>query len=238
MNLCLRPVVGMVCGPKSFGPVVSKRTNYFKFERVYTPPLEAPKESPYIVGPYLKPKYLKPKYLTGPIMSRHDDHLNYFIYKPREVLTEESRTVKLLLLDDVEGLGVAGQVVDAPYRLGASRLIAMRKAEYATDFALKIHKFGPRTIESASSALSPRTARLLRNNIFSLPCSSDTTIKPWHISLSLRLAGCNCPIEAIEESSITNLPANEDGTFMVQCTIRINNHERCDVRFKFNPIIN
>lgn len=197
--------------------------SYFKFKRVYTPPLPQPKESPYIVGPYLKPDYLPTEYLTEPITPRRDDHLNYFIYEPTEVTIEENRTVKLLLIDDVEGLGVKGQVVDAPYRYGASRLVALKKAEYATKFAFDWYKFGPRTSQSASSALSPRTARLLGTQVFKLPVSKDVVTKPWHICYALRQAGCICSIHAIESI--------EESYPQVKCIIVINNHERVEVEF-------
>lgn len=228
MSLQIRSIVGCLTKPKNIGWKSSKRSVYYKFERVYTPPLPAPKESPYIVGPYLKPDYVPQKYYTEPIRSRFDDHLNYFIYKPTEIVTDESRTVKLLLIKDVEGLGVAGQIVDAPYRLGASRLVAMRQAEYATELTLKKYTFGPKSYESASSALSPRTARLLRSQIFKLPISQNVVVKSWHISLALRLSGCICPVETIDESSIC------DKDDHIECIIRINNHEKINVKFKFN----
>lgn len=197
--------------------------SYLKFKRVYTPPLPQPKESPYIVGPYLKPDYLPTEYLTEPIKSRHDDHLNYFIYEPTEVTVDEDRTVKLLLIDDVEGLGIKGQVVEAPYRYGASRLIALKKAEYATPFAFEWYKFGPRTSESASSALSPRTARLLKSQVFRLPISKEVITEPWHICFALRQAGCICPSQAIESIS--------ESYPRVKCVVIINDHERVEVEF-------
>lgn len=188
-------------------------------------------ESPYIVGPYLKPSYLPTTYMTDEIRSRHDNDLNYFIYKPTLLENNDSRTVKLLLIDDVEGLGVSGQVVDVPYRLGASKLIAMKKAEYANDFSLSWYKFGPRTLMSASSALSPRTARLLRSQVFDLPIFRETQAEAWHIALALRLAGCQCPMDAIEADSMTNYDG-DDGEAYVRCTIKINNHEKVETRFK------
>lgn len=206
------------------------RSYYWKFERVFTPPLLEPPESPYIVGPYLKPKYLEPKYITDAIKHHHIDDFDYCIYRPTKIEPDESRTVKLLLIADVEGLGVAGQVVDAPYRFGASRLVAMKKAEYATEFASNWYKFGPRTETSASSALSPRTARLLKTTIFKLPIASDVTVEPWHLSLALRLSGCICPIEAIEKGSIEE-STTQEGEIEVKCTVVINNHERVEVKF-------
>lgn len=208
----------------------SYRTHYWKFERVYVPPLQEPKESPYIVGPYLKPKYLPPKYITDAIEHHNIDDFDHHIYKPTKIEADESRTVKLLLIGDVEGLGVAGQIVDAPYRYGASKLVAMKKAEYATDFAEKWYKFGPKTTESASTALSPRTARLLRTTVFKLPIGLDVEVQSWHISLALRLSGCICPLEAIEQNSIEE-STTEDGEIEVKCTIVINNHERVEVKF-------
>lgn len=207
------------------------RCAHYKFERIQTPPLREPQESPYIVGPYLKPKYLPVKYITEPILPRHIDHFNYFIYKPIKIEPDEDRKVKLLLIEDVEGLGVAGQTIEAPYRFGASRLVALKKAEYATDFAYKWYKFGSKSSGSASTALSPRTARLLRNQIFRMPLNANVLVKPWHVSLALRLAGCLCPIEAIEEGSIRE---TTDG--LLECTVRINNHERVPVKFKFEQM--
>lgn len=206
------------------------RYYYWKFERVYTPPLQKPSESPYIVGPYLKPKYLPTEYISDAIEYHKIDDFDYFIYKPTKIEPDETRTVRLLLIDDVEGLGVKGQIVDAPYRYGASKLVAMKKAEYATDFASNWYKFGAKTELSASSALSPRTARLLRKTEFKLPIAADIEVEPWHISLALRLAGCICPVGAIEKDSIEE-STSDNGDTKVKCTIVINNHERVEVKF-------
>lgn len=221
-----------------FNPsIISRRFVHFKFKRTQLPPLQEPKESPYIVGPYLKPNYEPVRYTTEPIKPRDDNDLNHFIYEFERIEPDESRTVSLILIEDVEGLGVAGQLVNAPYRYGASKLIAMRKAEYATENAFKWYKFGPKTTQSASSALSPRTSRLLRENVFDLPISRDVIIKPWHLSLALRLSGCVCPINAIEEASIDEYLDDED-QIQIKCMVRINNHERVEVRFKYIAIKN
>lgn len=206
------------------------RSYYYKFKRTRVPPLQEPKESPYIVGPYLKPSYVATRYITDPIKHRYVDDFDNIIYEPTKIETDESRRVKLLLIDDVEGLGTAGQVVDAPYRFGSSKLIAMKKAEYHTEFAEKWYKFGPRTAQSASSALSPRTVRFLTNKIFTLPVAKSTDVQPWHISLALRLAGCFCPIDAIDKDSIKEY-FDENDVQHLKCTVVINNHERPEVRF-------
>lgn len=216
---------------RRFLMMINSRSFHYKLKRTVTPPLQEPKESPYIVGPYLKPDYLPRQYITDEIKQRDDNDLNHFIYEPTKIEVDEDRKVKLLLITDVEGLGVAGQVVEAPYRFGASRLVALRKAEYATDFAQKWYKFGPKTIQSASSALSPKTARLLKSQIFDLPVSKNTIVQPWHLSLALRFAGCLCPVDAIEKDSITDY-VDEHNDTIVKCIIVINNHERIEVKFR------
>ena len=228
MNSSLRPILA---ARQRFGQLTWSRSIYYKFKREKTPPLQEPKESPYIVGPYLKPDYLPTRYITEPIRPRFEDDFDYFIYEPIKVEPDESRKVKLLLIKDVEGLGIAGQVVETSYRHGASNLIARRKAEYATDFTAKWYKFGPKTAESASTALSPRTVRLLRSQVFKLPISSNVAVKPWHIGLALRLSGCLCPLQAIDQNSISVF--NENDEQLVKSIIRINNHERVEVKFSF-----
>lgn len=200
------------------------------------PPLQEPKESPYIVGPYLKPDYKQVEYITEPIKAHCDNDMDHFIYEPILVENDEDRKVRLLLLDDVEGLGTAGQVVDAPYRLGASKLIAMKKADYFNEFTKSWYKFGPKTFQSASSALSPITARLLRTTVFDLPTVRGTVIQPWHISLALRLAKCMCPLEAIDADSIAEYD-DEDEQRRIKCTVRINNHEKVEVKFRFSKVV-
>lgn len=208
--------------------LISSRSYYYKLKRMRIPPLQEPRESPYIVGPHLKPAYSEIGYITEPIKEGHIDDFDHLLYKPVEkVEPNEERKVKLLLIDDVEGLGVAGQMVEAPYRYGASRLVALKKAEYATEFALNWYKFGPKTFQSASSALSPRTSRLLQQQTFTLPISKGVAVKPWHISLALRMSGCVCPTETIVEDSIQ---VDEEN---VKCTVVINNHERVEVNFAF-----
>lgn len=208
------------------------RTFYYKFERTRVPPLPEPKESPYIVGPYLKPDYVPQKYITDPIRHKVVDDLEHYIFKPTKIELNEERRIQLLLIEDVEGLGVAGQVVNAPYRFGASKLIAMKKAEYFNEFSRNWYKFGPKTAESASSALSPRTTRLLKSQIFGLPVIKTTQVEPWHIALTLRLAGCFCPIDAIDKDSIS-VYFDENDVQHCRCYVVINNHERVEVRFSY-----
>ena len=210
---------------------VITRSHYYKLKRTKVPPMQERRESPYIVGPYLKPDYLPREYLTEPLTHRKVDDFDHAIYDVEKIEPDESRKVKLLLIDDVEGLGVAGQVVDAYAKHGSSKLIAMKKAEYYTDFTRSWYKFGPRSNVSASSALSPRTARALRSQIFKLPITNKTTVQPWHISLALRLAGCICPIDAIDQSSIQEYSV--DDAEGLKCTIVINNHERVETRFSY-----
>lgn len=210
---------------------IATRCLSYKFTRVKTPPLQEPKESPYIVGPYLKPDYKQVEYLTEPIKFKEINDFDHMFYEYEEIPTDEERQVKLLLIDDVEGLGVAGQLVEVNYRLGASKLIAMRKAEYVSDFALKHYKFGPRSEQSPSTALSPRTVRLLKKREFLLPVGKQAKIEPWHLSLSLRLAGFYCSPKNIDANSIeTKLENNE---VFVKCVVIVNNHERVDVKFVF-----
>lgn len=200
------------------------------FQRTLTPPLQEPKESPYIVGPYLKPDYLPTKYITEPIKDdvNDDDHK---IYKPTHIIEDEERKIKLLLLNDVEGLGIRGEVIDVPFRYGASKLIAMGKADYATEFNLKWYKFDTsESRPSASSALSPITVRNLRDRIYDLPIAEGAEIQPWHISLALRLAQVQCPLYAIRSETIQSY--TENGKEYVKCTIVVNNHENVTVRFR------
>lgn len=229
MNANLLGPLSAVARQPTFG-LTWTRSFYYKFKRTKTPPLPEPKESPYIVGPYLKPDYLPVKYVTDPIRPRFEDDFDHFIYEPTKIEPDEERKIRLLLIDDVEGLGVAGQIVEAPYRYGASKLIAMRRAEYLTEFADKWYKFGPKTFLSASSAISPRTARFLKSKVFTLPIAKDVLVQPWHLSLALRLSGCHCPIEAIDKDSICEY-YDENDVQHVKCTVTINNHERVEVRF-------
>lgn len=211
--------------------IVPKRSIYYCFKRTKVPPLAQPKESPYIVGPYLKPDYVQREYIIDPINVKDCDDFDHMIYEPITVERDQNRRVRLLLIKDVEGLGVAGQVVDAPSRHGASKLIAMRKADYFNDFTQNWYKFGPRDMTSASTALSPRTVRMLASKVYDLPIARGTRVEPWHISLALRLIGCVCPVEAIDKATIM------EGDPYVSCVIRINNHERVEVKFSYakNP---
>lgn len=229
MNASLGPLLATARYSRN---LTGSRSYYWRFQRTIPPPLQEPRESPYIVGPYLKPDYMPVEYITEPIKPRDENDFDHYIYVPEKVEPDETRKVRLLLIQDVEGLGVAGQVIDAPYRFGASKLVAMKKADYFTEFTRKWHKFGPKTIQSASSALSPRTSRLLRSQIYKLPIDETVTVEPWHISLTLRLSGCHCPVEAIDKSSIEDY-LDEQETRHVKCIVIINNHERVEVRFLY-----
>lgn len=194
------------------------------------PPLQKPLESPYIVGPHLKPDYLPREYITDRIEERKEDDFNYFIYEPTKIEDNEERKITLLLLDDVEEIGIKGEVVEVPYR--SAKLVTLKKAEYATDFTRKWYEFGEKTVQSASTALSPKTIRLLKGKIFSLPIRPDCEIKPWHLLLTLRLSGLKCPNSALDEKSIRTETV-DDRTYII-CTITINNHEKVDVKFTYS----
>ena len=160
------------------------------------------------------------------------------MYEMDAVQTEDvpAPPVKVILLQHVEGVGSAGEVLDVEANVARTQLILAQKAVYADEFNLKWFKNlidNADRSEAPSSKLSPETIKKLRTSVFSVLMSGK---KPWtiqakHIKVALRSGGLNVP-----ESSIflptepIEGPDDEklDKVFIVN--IKINNKEIKPVR--------
>ena len=180
--------------------------------------------SPYIVGDYVKDLNDQPDYpetydLYDHEVSRRTD----FDPKP---------PVRVILLENIDGLGGIGDVIECQADIARFNVILSRKGVYACDFNLKYYKKlieGSSSDLKPSSILSPFTKRQLMQSVFTIFVSDKN---PWliekrHVLAAFRLNGLSAPPEAIElPSREIKGPelSNQYKTFIVHVTI--NNKER------------
>lgn len=193
-------------------------------KRRIVPALQEEWTSEYIVGDYVKD-------VNPPADLREDQNLY-------EVVSKNIRKrpdVSVILLDHVEGLGVAGDIVSV--RPGKARweLILPKRAVYKSAFNLEYYKdlIGQKQKVGPSSAIVTYTQKEFENTVFNLCMSAETpwTVEKWHVRACLRRSGVVAPDDAIEmpEEPITGPdPKKNDKVFVVYITI--NGQERSPVR--------
>ena len=95
--------------------------NIWKFKR-WQPPLVAPEnlESPYIVGPYIRDRLPEQSILKPRI--RYDDVFEEIHNTDNDPLPP----MKVLLLENVANLGIAGEVLEVPGDVARYNLIPIR----------------------------------------------------------------------------------------------------------------
>ena len=190
-----------------------------------------PAINPYIVGAYLKDVNPQPEF---PEVYNLYDHTNEI-----DTDQEPKSDVKIILLENVEGIGGIGDVIDVSWEIARFKLIMSKKATYASEFNLKWYRD---LIENKSSNIlrpssieSPFTKRGLMSRVFTL-LMSDTkswTIQPVHIETALRKEGVfirNAESIILPETPIKG-PDMDKQLKVLLATIVINNHERVPTRF-------
>ncbi|XP_053210686.1 39S ribosomal protein L9, mitochondrial-like [Panonychus citri] len=210
------------------------RRNIWKFKR-WQEPLLAPEnlESPYIVGPYIRDRLPEQSILKPRI--RYDDVFE-------EIHNTDDDPVppmKVLLLENVANLGVAGEVLEVPGEMARYNLIPSQQATYATDLNLKLYADLIQKCldnpDAPSSRLSIVTTKKLATQFILVTMSSDAPwkIEPWHIRVACRQIGLVVPDYAIKlpDEPITgpNIE-NELKDFAIQITVNKNPRETVNVR--------
>jgi len=192
-------------------------------------------ESEYIVGPYIKE--IKPEEPWQLTRLGTDD-----VYKEQEV-ENPIKSLDIILIDHVSGIGVKGDILKVDEKLAFSTLIPCQKAVYATEQNMKFFK---RIIEEKqpggpSTALSPITAQKLQEKIFLLTMSNtqDWVIERKHIRLCLRRQNVVVPEDAIKLPEIKINGPNvtyEGKDIIVYITINNNEFECVPVRFMIHHL--
>lgn len=200
--------------------------------------LEVPKDyikkpaiSPYIVGDYLKDVNPQPDYQEVYDLYDHINQVN--------TNDQPKEPVRVILLQNVDGIGGVGDIVSVPWEIARFKLIMSKKATYASEFNLNWYK---ELIESKKSNLlrpssleSPFTKRGLQSYVFTLTMSNK---KPWtvtskHIRSALRRGGVFVAKDEsiiLPETPISG-PDMEKQLKVLVATVVINNHERVPTRF-------
>lgn len=203
------------------------RTTYI-VKRRRTPYIGAKWESPYIVGDYIKDVNPPP---PVPEMINLYDHEN--VINTNEL---PKPPLKVILLEYVEDLGVAGDILEVESDKARWELLLPRRAVYASPYNLNYYKSlieNSEGNEGPSSATAMQTMKYLRNNFHKIVLSGERpwTVAPWHVRLALRENGIIVPEESIElpATPISGPEGTEGKAFIA--TVIINGRERAPTRF-------
>lgn len=154
--------------------------------------------SPYIVGDYVKDINDHPEYPESYDLYDHEES--------RRTDFDPKPPVRVILLENIDGLGGIGDVIECQADVARFNVILSRKGVYACDFNLKYYKHlieGSKNDLKPSSILSPFTRKQLLKSVFSI-FMNDTN--PWimekrHVLASFRQSGLHAPAEAVEMPS-------------------------------------
>ena len=183
--------------------------------------------SPYIIGPFLKefPVYREPR----PLADR--------IYEEIEQKEEVEPKLKIILLETVDELGVAGDVIETDRDYARFHLISAKKAAYADEFNLKRYRdlidSGDKQVGPSSAFVMPTIKRLSKEVIVvTVNDQNSWTLSKNHVRIALRAAGYFVPNECITlpktEINGPNIERYQGKDFAV--TITINQQEQVNVR--------
>jgi hypothetical protein len=144
--------------------------------------------------------------------------------------------VKVILMENIDGLGGIGDVVECQADVARFNVILSRKGVYACDFNLKYYRNlieGSKSDLKPSSILSPFTRKQILQSVFSVFVNdkNNWTIEKRHVMIALRQSGLVAPPESIEmpPQSITGPDlTNQYKVFLPHVTI--NNKERVPVK--------
>jgi len=164
-------------------------------------------------------------------------HMVYDFVENRDIRKKED--IQLVLLDYVEGIGLKGDVVSVPPRVGRNQLLLPKLAVYATPENISKYQRSAdssdadkRKIEH-SSLYAEKTAKHLSLSVIPILMNMDQpwTLEKWHIRASLRKTGVFAPDQAIEipEKPISGPNLELEGKIFL-VTVTINNCEKSIVR--------
>ncbi|KAI1285448.1 39S ribosomal protein L9, mitochondrial [Halotydeus destructor] len=207
---------------------VQQTRNVWILRRRVQPPLAHDMRSPYIVGDYIKDIKSRPR----PLLEKEQ-----LLEVVEQTDCRKKPDIKVILLDAVEDLGVAGDVLFVNFSIARHELILSGRAVYASPFNLEYYKNlidGKVKTTGPSSAVSRTTQKMLTENLFPIIMNHQNpwTIEKWHIRQSMRYNDCIVPDDAIElpQKPICGPdPGNVGKAFLVHVTI--NNQERAATRF-------
>lgn len=228
---------------------VSKR-NIWILRRHIKNTNEGRKNQQYLCEPMLGEELISP-YAVGPTLNenprqvpfRIDQYRRDYIYDEIEdtdaALKENGYwKVKVILLTNVDGLGIVGDVVDIPADEARTKFLCCGKAVYASPYNLEAYKEviegQDNSIYRQSSKYSAMTCRHLEKIAIDVVMSSENewTLQKSHLRVSFRKHGINVPEDAIElpKTLITgpDIAGKNGKDFAVYITI--NNQERVPVR--------
>lgn len=166
-----------------------------------------------------------------------------FVYElVEDTWCRKHNDVKLIMMDDVEGVGIKGEVVNVRPFIARNVLLPSNKAVYASPANLAVmeeekEKGTIRTVLKHSSPWAPKTARTLSKFILSVVMNNKEpwSLEPWHIRVAFRNMDYIVPDDAITmpEKNISGPDSSIDNKeFLIKVTI--NKMEQVHVRCRIH----
>lgn len=152
--------------------------------------------NPYIVGDYIKDINPQPEYPESYDLYDHE-----YTHKPD--FDRIPIKVKVLLLDNVDGIGGKGDIVTVRAEK-KNELLLSQRAVYASEFNLKYYEDlikNKVSFDRPSSLLVPFTSINLKQSVFPIFMSDSNpwTLTKQHIMTAFRHGGLVFPESAVEE---------------------------------------
>ncbi|XP_044729984.1 39S ribosomal protein L9, mitochondrial [Chrysoperla carnea] len=173
---------------------------------------------------------------NGPAKKLRGRNFVYDLVEDTNVRAQQ--LMEVILTSYVEGLGVAGDVVQVKPNYAYNKLLLPKLGVYKTpENEAKYLKNQIQTNIQHSSPYAPKTQKALEYMLLHVTMNKDTawTIEPWHIRASFRKSGYHVPEHAI---TLPEKPINgpdltlEGKEFYV--TVTINKFEKAQVKCRLH----
>jgi len=161
-------------------------------------------------------------------------------HKDNPLVKRGPELLKVLLVQYVEDVGQAGEVVEIP-KVEARELILLRRALYPTPYNVE-HFADKGKVKSYSSRYAKKTMDMLSRTVLGISMSKENpwTLEPWHVKQAFRKEGIVVRDDAITlpEQPITGGPPKspeeeEEGEGKeFDISVTINKTEKVTVRAK------
>uniref|UniRef100_A0A146LK09 Large ribosomal subunit protein bL9m n=1 Tax=Lygus hesperus TaxID=30085 RepID=A0A146LK09_LYGHE len=162
----------------------------------------------------------------------------YDLVQDTEVVKKPS--VKIVLKQYIEGVGLKGDVVNLPRNKAYNEFLLTGLADYATPEVLEASKKLKKEENKQATASSPfaqLTTKYLENFVLSIVMNKENpwTIQPWHIRVAFRKAGIQVPEHAIKipDKPISGPDLSLENRDFVT-TITVNGREKANVRCRIH----
>jgi len=185
----------------------------------------------------LERRYTARLHKIGEFPDLRKRHLVYEVveHKNNPLVKREPELLKVLLVQYVEDVGQAGEIVEIP-KSEARELILLKRALYPTPYNLE-HFADKGQAKSYSSRYAKKTMEMLSRTVVGILMSNENpwTLEPWHVKQAFRKEGIIVRDDAISlpDQPITGPPKTpEEEGKEFDISVTINKTERVTVHAK------